>query len=571
VFRLLRPASFWATVPLAFAVGLAYAIVLFGPGVAFGISDYWRLPQGAIGGLEDMRTAMSGYYWFVQDAWHWPLFHIVQADPPSGANAALTDCVPILALVAKLIRSLTGVVLNLYPLWIVLSFALNAAALTTLVRALGQRSVLAALLAGAMGALSPVIHHRFGHFALMAHWVFIFPLAVYAKWRAGRRGAVGAGVLLVVLCCLGFAVHLYLYVMAAAVAAAFFLQAAVERRLSPLAALAGVLCVLGAGVLPLWAFGMLDGLSQGGVTVPFGQDSMNLLAPFWPQRSGALGWTGLYLLTRNSIGATNGQYEGYSYLGLGALLLVVIAAVQCGRALHGLLRRNWALALALLTLTAWAISNRIYLGAVLVASYPLPDWLLTTVLAWFRASGRFFWPVAWLLLALGITGTLASLRPRAATCVVVLALALQWVDLSAWRARLHGLVTEPPVSAFGSLAASGTLEAEIARRGRVAVVPSIFCNADGGGDYSAPGNIAAAEVQLLAARANATMPGIYLSHGGTDCAAERATPLRVLAGSGVLIALTQPGELDRTEDARRMLACRAVSVGLVCVAPAATP
>ena len=31
MFRLLRPASFWATVPLAFAVGLAYAIVLFGP------------------------------------------------------------------------------------------------------------------------------------------------------------------------------------------------------------------------------------------------------------------------------------------------------------------------------------------------------------------------------------------------------------------------------------------------------------------------------------------------------------------------------------------------------------
>ena len=61
VYRLLRPTRFWTTVPVAFALGLAYAIVLFGPGFALGTSDYWRLPQGAIGGLEDMKTVMSGY------------------------------------------------------------------------------------------------------------------------------------------------------------------------------------------------------------------------------------------------------------------------------------------------------------------------------------------------------------------------------------------------------------------------------------------------------------------------------------------------------------------------------
>jgi hypothetical protein len=571
VDRLLRPASFWATVPLAFALGLAYAIILFGPGFALGTSDYWRLPQGAIGGLEDIKTAMSGYYWFVQDAWRWPLFHIVQANGADGANAALEDPVSILALVGKVIRSLTGSVVNLYPLWVVLCFALNAAALATLVRALGQRSVAAALLAGAMGALSPVIHHRFGDLALMAHWVFIFPLAVYANWRAGRRGVVGAGVLLVALCLLTFTVHLYCYVMTAAIAAAFFLQAAAERRLSLPAAMAGLVGVVGAGLVPLWAFGILDSPGLATASVPFGEHSMNLLAPFWPQTSGALHWTGVYLLTRGSIGATNGQYDGYCYLGLGALLLVAVGAVRSGRALPGLLRLNWALALALFVLTAWAVSNRIYLGPVLIASYPLPDWLLTTMLAWFRGSGRFFWPVAWLIVALGIAGTLASLRPRAALGVAVLAVALQWVDLSIWRARINALVTETPVSAFGSPADSAALEAEIARRGRVAVVPSLFCDANGGGDYSARDTIAAAEVQLLAARANAIMPAIYRSHGSTDCAAERATPLRILAGPGVLIALTQPAALDRTEEARRTLACRPVAVGWVCTAPAATP
>ncbi len=571
MYSLLRPASFWATVPLAFALGLAYAIILFGPGFALGTSDYWRLPRGAIGGLEDMKTVMSGYYWFVQDAWRWPLLHFVQANGAAGANAALSDCVPILALVAKIIRSLTGSVVDLCPLWVVLSFALNAAALATFVRALGQRSIAAAVLAGAMGALAPVIHHCFGHLSHTAHWIFIFSFAVYAAWRAGQRGAISAGVLLVALCLLAFTVNLYIYVMAAAIAAAFFLQVMAERRLSIFVSMTGLVGVVGAGLLPLWAFGMLDNMGPDSVTVPFGVLSMNLLAPLWPQTSGAFSWTGLYLLTRGSIGGTTGQYEGYCYLGLGALLLVAVAAVRNRRALPGLVRRNWALALALFVLTAWALSNRIYLGPVLVASYPLPDWLLTTVLAWFRSSGRLFWPVAWLIVALGITGTLASLRPRTALGVIALTVALQWVDLSIWRNRLYALANDPPVSAFGSLADSTALEAEIARRGRVAVVPSINCNADGGGDYNARDTIAASEVQLMAARANATMPAILLTRSSTDCAAERATPLRVLTGSGVLIALKQPAALDRTEEAQRTLACRPVPVGVVCVAPPATP
>jgi hypothetical protein len=123
---------------------------------------------------------------------------------------------------------------------------------------------------------------------------------------------------------------------------------------------------------------MLDNMAPDSITVPFGEHSMNLLAPFWPQTSGALHWTGVYLLTRGSIGATNGQYGGYRYLGLGALLLVAVAAVRSGRAMPDLLRRNWALALALFVLTAWAVSNRICLGPMLIASHPLPNWLLST-------------------------------------------------------------------------------------------------------------------------------------------------------------------------------------------------
>ena len=564
---LTRPARAWLAVLVAFAIGLGYAIYLFGPAVAVGTSDYWRLPEGVMGGRVDMKVSLSGYYWFVQDAWRWPLFHIARANGSEGANAALFDSIPVLALTGKLIRNLTGAVVDLYPIWITACFALNATALATLVRGLGQRSILAALVAGGIGALAPVVHFRFGHSSLCAHWVFVFVLAAYASWSARKRGTLSTSVIVLLLSLLSCATTLYLYVMTAAIATAFFLQAAADRGMSVSAAAVGLAGVLATGVIPLWSFGLLGSPGLDSVTIPFGKDSMNLMAPFWPQTSGIFGWTGIFWLTRGSIGATNGQYEGYCYLGAGVLFLAAVAVWMRGRAIPGLLRRHWALTLAIVMLTVWAVSNRVWFGPVLVLSYPLPDWLLSTVLAWFRSEGRFFWPVAWLIMALGIAGALSDTRPRMALAVASLALLLQWADLSVWRTRLEALVNQAPASEFGSLADSAALEAEIGRRGRVALAPSRTCN--GKADYLTPDGDAAVEVQLMAARTNAEMPAVTESRLTTDCAAERATPLRNLAGNGVLIAFNEPGEQDRTAEARRAFDCRSVPVGWVCVLPAA--
>jgi hypothetical protein len=453
---------------------------------------------------------------------------------------------------------------NLYPVWVTATFALNSVALATLVRALGQRSVLAAILAGGLGALAPVIHHRFGHVGHSSHWEFILALAICVGRPKSMRLA---GLAILGLCGLAVATNLYLYVMTAALAVAFFLQAAFDRTLSVVSVIAWIIAVPAVGLLLLVAFGVIGESSLAAQTIPFGRDSMNLLAPFWPQTSGVFAWTGLYLFTRGSIGATPGQYEGYCYLGAGALILCAIALIFRGRDIPALVRRTWVLALVLLTLFLWAVSNTIYLGPVHIFSYPLPTWLLSTVLAWFRSEGRMFWPVAWFLVALGIAGTLSVLGPRSALILSAFVLVLQWIDVAPWRTSIHNLVEGPPVSAFGSSADALAVEATIARHRRVVLVPSINCNENGGGDYKAVSTVAGAEVQLFAARTNSQMPSVWVARGVADCAHVRDTPLRDLIGSGVLIALAQPGPLDRLAEARSTLDCNSLRVGLICTAP----
>jgi len=550
---------------IAGAIGLSYALFALGPDVAIGAAAFWRWPAGVMGvGALDIRESLSGYYWTVQDGWHWPLLYNFKADWPNGANTGLMDIVPVAALLGKGIHSFAGIVIDLLPLWVSGSFVLNSAALTSLVRSLGQRSILPAILAAGIGSMCPIVHHEFGHIALSSPWVFIFALALFTGGRNLPVWSLSRSLGFIALAGLAAGIHLYLYVMTAAIAVAAFLQAAANRQLKVMRALAWSLAVLAAGVIPLWAFGLLSAPGVSESTVQFGQDSMNLLAPFWPQTSGLFHWTGIYWLTRGSIGATNGQYVGYSYVGFGAVLLVTLALIRNWRVLLTTLRKYWIMTTAMAVLTLWAVSNRIYLGPYLIATYPVPNFLLHTVLAWFRAEGRFFWPVAWMIVAMGIAGSIAKLKPAAAIAVVAVALMIQWVDLSLWRTKIATAIQTAGISAIGPGEVVDRLSKSIGESGYVTVVPSIFCSS-AAVDYGAIQNVVAEDVQLSAARINAAMRWVYLARRKVSpCGYQRISNLTKLIGGGTLVVISDRGHFDRVGEARRLFDCHGFDVGVYC-------
>ena len=557
---LLAPRSAWIAVPLAFAIGAAYAWYLFGTDFVLGTADFWRRPRGNMGGRLDMASVLSAYDWFVADDWRWPLLSIPRASWPEGANAFALDVAPLVAILGKLIRTLTGQHINLYPLWHVLTFALPAALLTAAVRGMGQRSLAAALLGGAMGALSPMVHLRFGHAAQLAHWLPVAALALY--FSANRRWRLPG---LLGLALLAAMVNLYLFVMVAAVAGAAFLQEWADGRISITHFLVLALALPVAGFLPVWSFGLLGMPNLTTGEIEFGSFSMNILSLFWPQTSGALQWTGIPLLTGEALDGTGGQYEGYAYLGLGALLLLVGSLWLNRRRLWPALRHHWALALVCLVLVAWALSNEIYIGTFMLLWFPLPQFLLDTILAWFRSAGRFIWPVAWLLVALGIAG-IFSARRRTILVLLCLAIGLQWADLSVWRGRIAVLVAAAQPSAFGDNAVAAHLEREIAARGLVTIIPPFFCSSSGG-NYEGIHNIAASETQLMAARGNAHMRWTLTARGKPDCAGAATTALPLLMADGVLIVLADKETVDRTDEARGKMDCRDFALGVVCAGP----
>jgi hypothetical protein len=161
-------------------------------------------------------------------------------------------------------------------------------------------------------------------------------------------------------------------------------------------------------------------------TEGLGHYSMNLLSPVSPTG----GWS---VILPEWPRATNGQdYEGFQYLGLGLFALMVAAAALRWRTAGAPDRpRPMIVALLLLVSAAmavFALSPRVTLGRAVLVDFTGP---FAERLAVFRATGRFFWPLGYLLV-IGVVSTVVA-RARAQTALALLAgaAALQMIDLNA--------------------------------------------------------------------------------------------------------------------------------------------
>ena len=244
---------------------------------------------------------------------------------------------------------------------------------------------------------------------------------------------------------------------------------------------------------------------------------MNLLSPFVPQMSGVVP-----PLSELRIGVP-GQSEGFAYLGLGVLALL------CGNAeaARAWFAKRWAAHVALVVLLAgyflFALSTKVFIGNWLVLDVPIPA-SLAHFLGVFRASGRFFWPVGYTLVALGIVFAVRNYRSDRAVPLLFVAALIQWIDTGPLRAE----VAENFAHLWPASLDTERVASRVAEASEVIIAPSFTCIVDAANrnaisiktrNLQLQQNL---EVQRIAAEANRRANSIYTGRELTDCATERA-------------------------------------------------
>lgn len=403
---------------------LALFFALFHPGM-LDIGNAGWLVRGSDNG----ENALGTHAWL-----HDPAPGVLRTqllNAPDGVPLLFTDSNPLIGIATRPFASLLPADAQFVGPWILLCLFLQVFFVWLLLKKFAPGPI--ALWCGVvLLAALPTLANRYIHVNLMAHW-----LILWALWRFLDPARAGSNRGWAVLLLIAALVHNYLLIMVGLI----WLTAMVERfavadrhgrvvlargAAAILAMVAGLAWLLGAGEPHV-------------VAGNYGAFAMPIDAPFNPG-------TPAYTRLLPSITQRDGRgFEGFQYLGAGLLLLLPIAAVIAWRrpppdeqrASFGRLR--W-LVPTLVMLTLVAISNYPDIAGHMLPRFPLPTALISA-LDLVRASGRLFWPVAYVLVLVAI---LAAYRlPRAqADGLLALLLAVQIIDLSGMAAVIRARSAE---------------------------------------------------------------------------------------------------------------------------------
>lgn len=453
---------------LALAIGVANALLLIGSGPINPTNIRWI--------FGDNGTYFSGWEQYRHDTHlHFPLTWTERVGYPIGTSIALMDAIPLAAVLLRPLSPVLPEPFQYLGLWVTLCFVLQAYFAFSLCRRLFHEDPLFSAIGSVFFVLAaPLTFRAFGHTALVSQWLILAALDSY--FRDPAAAPVRWLARLWIVAAIAAAVTPYLAAMCLLIALAGVVRLRAEDRCGWLRALQLAIVTVAVSVAGGAAFGSLvTGEPQSLWAPGYGVFSWNLDSLVNPLDYGSI------LLPRLPI-ALPQQYEGYSYLGLGMIALLVLNLVRRPGALSWLLEpRILVLAGLVIVCAALAASTRVTFGRWTVFELPVPHRLLAP-LGTLRASGRLFWPAFYLIYVAGLALTFWSWKAPVRHAILAAALVVQIADVMPLRAKVRDACDHR----FDNPTQSAAWTNLGQRYANVVLIPAYQCNpaTSAGGPYS---------------------------------------------------------------------------------------
>jgi len=165
-----------------------------------------------------------------------------------------------------------------------------------------------------------------------------------------------------------------------------------------------------------------DGIASG-----YGEYKLNLLSTFDP---GSNFNTWSYILPDIKL-TTLEQAEGFNYFGLGSLIIILLSffIFFSSRSKFVYFKKNFIFIIASIFFTLIALSNKISFGNIEILNIELNKYIFAG-LSIFRASGRFFWPVYYLILIFSLVFLYKNISKKKYIILILTCLLVQVIDIS---------------------------------------------------------------------------------------------------------------------------------------------
>jgi hypothetical protein len=367
----------------------------------------------------DWRQHLLGWLFFRNEPWTFPLGTITSLPYGIGTTIGFTDSNPLISLLLKPFSPWLPADFQFIGPWLASCFVLQGYMGAKLAR-LVTKDPLQQVLGGCLFVFSPILAARMGHDTLCAHWILLG--LMYTGLREYRDGldARRTSWWSVAAVMTAAAIHPYLAAMTFVLAMAGFIRFWLTALMTRWRALVSALAAT-AGLLLVWY--VIGYFGRSTASSGFGEYSADIVTLFDPRE-----YSGLV----PSFGLASARWEGFGFLGLGGIFAAAVAAIAARQQHTRLSSIVKPVMIACVLMALYALSSDIrFDGTLILRIRKLYDYIKPVTGA-FRASGRFIWPLHYLVLLAGLWGlTRLTVRNRQsmATALLTLAVMLQAVDL----------------------------------------------------------------------------------------------------------------------------------------------
>lgn len=401
-------------------------IVLYGIDVLDVTNDKWLLASE-----RDLRAHYIGWKFFRQSIWKFPFGLMDNMMYPEEISIIFTDSVPVLAVFFKIFSGILPETFQYFGLWGLLCFILQGLCAYKILEHYVD-NLWIQLLGTVFFILTPsMIYRLYFHSELSAHFLILAAFLIFIKSKDNNNLEVG--IQWSILCFVASGIHIYFIPMIGIIMVAGYCVRLKDsckngalrnvvigflfEIVMPVIIASGNIYLLG-GFSSQRTFNSENGL---------GRYSANLNTFFNPQRwSGILPEWNLY---------SSDQYEGYAYLGIGIIILLLIAVVACvKKRVRFSSKEIWFAIIVLILSVIISLSPVVTCGSKVLINIPYPRFVID-IYEMFRATGRFAWLGQYVLMLIGVicvgilTDGVTENEKNILIGIVLITVCLQIVDL----------------------------------------------------------------------------------------------------------------------------------------------
>ncbi len=416
-------------------LGFIGFLFLYGFQVLNVTNDGWLLNSSQTEGLWDLSQHYQGWRAFRNSPWSFPL-GLTEGLYKEKISVAYTDSIPLFAILFKALSPLLPETFQYFGLFGFLCYGLIGG-FGALVAKKTSSHPLFIILSSIFFIINPVLLKRmFYHTALSAHFLIIATICLWVYHD--RLSKITCCILCGILGVLSVTINPYFIPMVGGLLGLCILNQLIRTKNFPV--LLPFIIYLVTVLLSGWAIGLFYGhvspSAEGLTRLSFNLNQFfNPTNPLLQISNYNYQWT-----TQNYSSilpalalSSPWQEEGFSYLGLGFLLFLLVTAVLSFKKLHIQKIHLLIICFGGIVFLLLALSPEITIGANTIISWNPPKPLLN-LLSIFRSTGRLIWPVYYGIISFAILlfGKLLEEKTgkKKLFSLLLLCLVVQIIDLS---------------------------------------------------------------------------------------------------------------------------------------------